>query len=189
MTCKSLQIDGVHNVNTMFLDVEADDLLPMTSQIWTVACLIGDETRTFHHVVDFEDYVRQAKPTRIVTHNGLGFDFFALEKVWKCKYSVGRQSKFLGLDVELVDTFLLSQFLCPDRFGGHGLANLGSIVGCPKMDFRAELIKTGGIPQGAPKGAEFKQYHPLMDDYCKQDVVVLEKIYHYLLTEVEMYGQ
>ncbi len=176
-------------MTTLFLDIEGNNLLPMIDRIWVVVTKVKDDLRVFHHEIDFQDYVRQVKPTRIVGHNHLGFDLEALRKCWNCSYSVGRQSKFLGLDVDYVDTCLLSQFLNPDREGGHSLENLGSIVGCPKMDFRTEMIKAGHIPQGAPKGEEFKQYHPTMVDYCKQDVLSLEKIYHYLLKETEMYEQ
>ena len=176
-------------MTTLFLDAEADNLLPMTSRIWVVVTKVKDDLRVFHDPEEFKGYVLEVKPTRIVGHNHLGFDLEALRKCWNCGYSVGRQSEFLGLDVDYVDTCLLSQFLNPDREGGHSLENLGSIVGCPKMDFRAEMIKAGHIPQGAPKGEEFKQFHPLMIPYCRQDVSSLEKIYHYLLKEVERYNE
>lgn len=171
----------------LFLDCESNNLLPMANRIWVVVAKVKDDVFVFHDGDDFKAYVLDVKPTRIVGHNHLGFDLEVLRKCWNCGYSVGRQSKFLGLGVDYVDTCLLSQFLNPDREGGHSLENLGAIVGCPKMDFRAEMIKVGHIPQGAPKGEEFKQYHPMMVDYCKQDVLSLEKIYHYLLKEVERY--
>ena len=171
-------------VTILFLDAEADNLLPMTSRIWVVCTRVGDEERDFQDAEEFKEYVRQVKPVRIVGHNHLGFDLEALRKCWNCD-SVG------PIQVPWLGCFLCGYLLAESvpqsgSRGGHSLENLGSIVGCPKMDFRAEVIKAGHYPHGAAqKGEEFKQYHQMMVDYCKQDVLSLEKIYHYLLKEVE----
>ena len=56
---------------------------------------------------------------------------------------------------KIVDTLLWSQFLNPERVGGHSLAAWGERLGYPKGDF-----------------TDFTQYSDEMLEYCKQDVRV-----------------
>jgi DNA polymerase I-like protein with 3'-5' exonuclease and polymerase domains len=60
----------------------------------------------------------------------------------------------------------------PERPGGHSLANWGSILGLPKIDF-----------------TDFDAgWSETMQEYCIRDVDVLEKVYHRLLEEQKHYG-
>lgn len=156
-------------MTTLFLDAEADDLLPMTSRIWVVCTKVGDEERDFQDAEEFKEYAKQVKPTRIVGHNHLGFDLEALRKCWDCGYSVGRVSNFCGFEVQFIDTMLLSQRLNPDREGGHSLDNLAKLAGSHKIDYK------GG----------FSAFAPEMVTYCKQDVIACESVYKMLLKEIE----
>ncbi len=174
-------------MTTIFLDVEADSLLPFTSKIWVVCTKVLDEPEVFEHfdVGGLMSWIDSVKPTRIIGHNLLGFDLSVLRRVFKIPHTVGRISTFAQHEVQYIDTLYLSQCLNPDREGGHGLANLGSIVGCPKMDYRKHLIELGVMKASDPDGFEFSFFHPSMVDYCKTDVSVSESVYKYLLKEVE----
>lgn len=170
------------------IDSESSGFNPVADKIWVVCGMVlGTEPLAFHDKDSFCDWILDTRPELIIGHNLLGHDTLTLQRIWKIPFTVGRKSSILGREVKFVDTCLLSQFLNPDREGGHSLENFGSILGFPKMDFRKALIEAGVLKHADPKGAEFKQYHPIMDDYCKQDCRVNEKTYHYLMKEVERY--
>lgn len=176
-------------MTTLVLDAETDNLLPMVSRIWCVCTLIGEtgEERIFYNKEDFVGYVTSVSPTVVVGHNHIGFDLPVFHKLWGLPFTVGRQDTWMGLPVEFRDTKQLSQFLKPDREWGHSLEEWGLSLGYHKMDFRQALIKAGALDPASPKGDEFKKYHPIMDDYCAQDVRVGWRVYQALLKEVEEY--
>jgi DNA polymerase I-like protein with 3'-5' exonuclease and polymerase domains len=66
----------------------------------------------------------------------------------------------------------MSRLMNPNRPGGHSLANWGSILGLPKIEF---TDFDGGFTEE-------------MQEYCIRDVDVLEKVYHRLLEEQKHYG-
>jgi hypothetical protein len=51
------------------------------------------------------------------------------------------------------------------------------------MDFRGECIKRGIIPKDSPKGFEFKNYTPLMTQYCILDTEVGKRTFFALIKE------
>jgi len=185
----------VSNETVLCFDIEADNLMPLSSRVWVVGARlfsldepINNEDATFlfyeNDKTSFESFLGASEPSIIVGHNIIGFDLPCLRQVWGVDFSVGaRGDSLYGLPVTFVDTLLLSQFLDPDRLGGHSLEAWGERLGYPKMNFRKELIEAGGIPPDAPPGAEFNQHHPLMDTYCTRDVEVTERVYRKLLKE------
>ena len=76
----------------------------------------------------------------IIFHNGLNFDMPALQLFGVIEYTVGfpgQGDTCFGRNVKFIDTLLLSQFLKPDRFGGHSAGAWGKYLGMPKIDFNA----------------------------------------------------
>lgn len=174
-------------MTTLVLDAETDNLPPMVSKVWCVGTLVlesGDE-RMWRDMDDLKGYLSSLRPTTVVGHNHIGFDLPVFKKILGWDYTVGRQDTWLGFNTEFRDTKQLSQFLNPDREWGHSLEDWGNYLGDHKMNFREALIKAGALDRTTPKGAEFKQYHPIMGDYCAQDVRVCAKVYQHLLLEAE----
>jgi hypothetical protein len=91
-------------------------------------------------------------------------------KVWHIPFTVGRQDTFNGNEVEFVDTFLLSMYLNPDR-QGHGLEPFGE---------RLNFLKTSYDDWSGG-------YCEEMEARCENDVRLNDKVYDYLMREVENY--
>lgn len=123
----------------------------------------------------------------IVAHNGHKFDLLALSLFGVLDYKIGylrERDTLFGREVKFLDTLIVSRLLSPDRFGGHSLEVWGERLGEAKTDYRRECIEAGYISAKDPKGAEFKEYNPLMLPYCIQDTKVGAKIFGYLMNEV-----
>jgi hypothetical protein len=139
--------------------------------------------------------IEQSVPflTTLVAHNGIDYDFLVLKLLGIISYeidefdshncSVTLLSTGQTYKVRIVDTLVLSKTLNPDRFGGHSLEEWGVRTGHSKTDWRQEAIDLGLIQHNAPKGAEFKQYHPRMLEYCAQDTLVNVHTFHKLVGE------
>ena len=97
----------------------------------------------------------------IVAHNGIGFDFPVLERVWGIRIPEYRQ----------FDTLTLSRLLAPMRDGGHSLKAWGIRLGFEKMEFDVEDFDGG--------------YTKEMGIYCKRDVEVNAKLYHHLIHQAD----
>lgn len=105
----------------------------------------------------------------IIAHNGIKFDFPALQLFGVFDYEIGnpeQRDKLFGREVTFIDTLVLSRLLHPDKYGGHGLEVWGERLGVLKTDFRGLCVEKGYIDAKAPKGAEFLQYVPEMESYC-----------------------
>lgn len=182
-------------------DIETDNLYLQCTKTWYLRLSSLDDSRsiklypyrmTVQEMYDaFMEWVHSFPDGALVVfHNGLGFDFWALWKLHDIKPRVGKGGKDWIEDkhVQFVDTYVLSMYLSPDS-PQHSLEYLATGSEDEKMDFRAKLIEAGALAKDAPKGAEFKQYHPLMDDYCDDDVSALGGVFKRLWAKaVEMYG-
>ena len=126
----------------------------------------------------------------LVQHNGVKFDLIALRLFSVLDYSIGyldEPDTIFGEEVKILDTLILSRLFNPDRFGNHSLESWGQRTGCAKMYFRGELIKRGIIPKDSPRGFEFKNYTPLMTEYCILDTEVGKRTFFALLKEKSEY--
>lgn len=127
----------------------------------------------------------------LVHHNGVKFDLITLKLFGVLDYSIGyldESDTLFGEEVKMVDTLILSRLFNPDRFGGHSLESWGERTGCAKMDFRGECIKRGIIPKDSSKGFEFKNYTPLMTEYCILDTEVGKRTFFALMQERSEYS-
>lgn len=177
-------------INGFALDLEADGFVFESTQIWSL-CLtdLDDKTKKltinpfkdFNALQKYKDWLQTYNCPKVVFHNGLGYDIFVLLNLMGVEFTVGKDT-MLGQDVQFIDTFYLSMFLNPDR-EGHGVEYFGGVLGLPKIDWREEAIQLGLIDRSSPKGAEFMQYHPRMDNYCDRDTDVTVMIFDYLCKE------
>lgn len=122
----------------------------------------------------------------LIHHNGIKFDLIALKLFGVFDYTIGyldESDTLFGENVKMIDTLILSRLFNPDRFGNHSLESWGERTGCAKMDFRGECIKRGIIPKDSPKGFEFKNYTPLMTEYCILDTEVGKRTFFALMNE------
>lgn len=181
-------------------DVEADSLYLQCKKIWYIRLTSLDETRSIK-IMPFKDGVDAAREQflewlhsfedgcYIVAHNQLSFDVWAIWKLLNIVPRVGKQGKdwLDGKHVQYIDTFVLSMYLNPDS-PKHSLEYLASGSEDEKMDYRAALVAAGAMVGNEPKGYEFTFYHPLMDDYCDDDVKALAGVFRKLWAKAkEMY--
>lgn len=141
-------------------DVETNDLLQKLTRMW-ILCAYNLTTRKLHYWLegDLSWQDEFDKATLVVGHNILGFDIFALKKLFG--YTFPKTCK-------MHDTLIMSQLLNYKRFGneGHSLRVWGESLGFPKGDH-----------------SDWSQYSEEMLEYCKQDVLISVKVYHILLEE------
>lgn len=139
----------------VYLDIETDST---ASRIWCCCTLKeGDEdVQVWTDAEAFKRYIDGADA--VVAHNGIGFDYKHLVHHWGWDNS----------RVKLVDTLVLSRLANPVREGGHSLKAWGEKLGYPKDEFSA--FDAGLTDE--------------MVSYCKQDVRVLQRVYHVLKSDL-----
>lgn len=148
----------------IFLDIETN--LAHTT-IWLVVTKKGDEVKTWRERTGLQQYLDENK---VVAHNGIDFDFDVLAKVWQVRVPEHMQ----------VDTLVLSRLYNPElpppeedpKAGKHSLRSWGIRFGEHKGDFDA-------FDEG---------WSQEMEDYCIQDVLLLERLHQHLTKEMESMG-
>lgn len=158
-------------------DVDTDEVISLSSE--------SGDTIT-------KEQVKQAFEgcTEIIAHNGIKFDFIALDLFGVLDYEVGylgKPDKLFGKEVKITDTLIRSRLFNPDRYGGHSLEAWGKRLGNFKDDFRQQSIDAGLIAPNSPKGEEFRQYSDIMLSYCQQDTLVTKLVYLDLEKEFNSY--
>ena len=141
---------------SVILDIETDSLKPTK-----VHCIVAkDLDNSQVHVWD-QNNLDKFKPwshtvDKFIMHNGISFDAPALNRL-------------LGTDIKLgqiKDTLIMSQLFDPIRTDGHSLAAWGKRLGFSKMEQE-----------------NFSEYTEDMLEYCKNDVLLTEKVYNRLNDE------
>lgn len=140
----------------IFLDIETNTKF---DTIWCCVTKCDGEVKVWTQAKGLNEYLNQAT---IVSHNGITFDSYLLNKLWNTKIRLS----------QCVDTLVMSRLLNPNRENGHSLASFGSRLGLPKIDF---TDYDGGLSEE-------------MVEYCIRDVELLEKVYHELRREQKSYG-
>jgi len=132
------------------LDIETDALdATMIHCLGVKEVGSNDKVKFFTTSEGVQEYLD--KFDTLIAHNGVGFDFPILARVW------GIQIKFS----KMVDTLILSIMQDPAREEGHSLKSWGKRLGFEKLDYQ------GG----------FEELTTDMQKYCEQDVKVCEKIF------------
>lgn len=178
-------------------DLEADNLYLQSSKIWNIRLISLDKTRSLllhpfrqspeEIYKSFMEWVNSFPDGHLVVfHNGLGYDFWALWKHLGITPRVGKAGKDWIEDkhVQFIDTYVLSMYLNPDS-PRHSLEYLASGSEDEKMAFRERLIEAGVIQANSPKGEEFKNFHPFMDEYVDDDVKACIGVFYKLWKQAE----
>lgn len=183
--------------NDIVYDIEADGFIFESTKVWTI-CLTHVQTKSKLKINPFKDSEAKSKfldfvfsfgdCPNIVGHFILGYDNFVIKNLLDIDFTVGKDT-LEGRPVQFIDTLYLSMFLNPDR-QGHGIEFFGELLGLEKIDYRSKAIELGIIERSSPKGEEFMQWHPQMDDYCERDVQVNVLTFDYLKEEWKsVYGK
>ena len=118
------------------------------------------------------------KASQLTAFNGLSFDFPILNKLWKTK---------IGLK-KAYDPLVVSRLLEPTRDGGHSLASWGETLKLAKIEYERVWEWLNNRRQEY-KGECYDNPHmDLLEHYCKRDVDVLVRVFHYLEAEIESKG-
>lgn len=129
--------------------------------------------------------------TVLITHNGIHFDLPALKLFGVLDYTIaypGQKDTLFGQTCTIIDTLVFSRLFNPDRYLGHSLEQWGIRIGEHKMDFRQALIDAEALDPKAEKGAEFRQYHPIMAEYCNKDTTVGRGVFLELFEEFRTFS-
>ena len=145
-------------MTTIYADVETDGLLLDMTTIWCLA--IADEHGQLDGYADQPGYkplregiARLRAADRIIGHNFMGFDLWAINKVYPGTVRME----------QITDTLILSRLENPEREAGHSLASWGERMGFAKGHHE-----------------DWTKFSPEMFDYCLQDVRVTAKTFRAL---------
>ena len=122
------------------------------------------------------DYLKQAD--LIIAHNGIGFDFPILNRLWKTK---------IGLK-QAYDTLVVSRLLEPTRLDGHSLDAWGQTLGVKKLDYKATWQWMMNRREDYEGESFDRPICSLLDFYCRRDVAVLRDLYLRLVRLVDEHG-
>jgi DNA polymerase I-like protein with 3'-5' exonuclease and polymerase domains len=142
---------------SIILDIETNST---HDKIWCVVTRDIDKQDVrvwYENHFTLQNYLNSV--TKIITHNGIFFDFPVLKKIWKIQVKKS----------QVVDTLVLSRLYNPSLEDGHSLASWGQRLGFPKGEF---TDFDGGISDEMIK-------------YCEQDTLVTAKLYKHLTKEMQ----
>lgn len=143
----------------IFLDIETN---LKHDKIWLCVTKKEEETKVWRSADGLQSYL---DGNTVCAHNGIGFDFPVLERMWGVAVS------------DIRDTLILSRLYNPE-------------LPAPDEDTKAgrHSLKAWGIRLGNYKeeAVDFDAgWSQEMEDYCIQDVKLLEHLYSHLTSEME----
>ena len=167
-------------------DMEADNFYLQSNKVWIIHFKSLDKKREMS-LFPFRQSKEECKrlflewhnsfgdcPT-IVSYNGIGYDHWMLWKHLDIPFHIGKSGHdWLCKEhkCKIVDLYVLSQFLSPDR-PRHSLASWGEELHNSKIDFH-----------------DFSKYSEEMRIYCEQDVdLTIDVYYHLREMASKMYAQ
>ncbi len=135
----------------------------------------------------------------LISHNGITYDHPVMKAALGLNFGIGAYEgipselfydkfkdsisyKGRTKPITITDTLVMSKTLNPDRTM-HSVDYFGKMMGSEKIDWRGKAIELGLITADAPRGEEFKQYHPEMSVYMRQDIRLGKKILQFLMKE------
>jgi DNA polymerase I-like protein with 3'-5' exonuclease and polymerase domains len=138
------------------LDIETNST---HDEIWLAVTrdIDNDKVTRFRGRDALQDLINRAD--KIITHNGIFFDFPVLKKQWNITVKKS----------QVIDTLVLSRLYNPSLEDGHSLAAWGQRLGFPKGDFKDF---DGGLTDEMIK-------------YCEQDTLVTKQLYLHLEKEMK----
>ena len=149
-------VGRMKNMKNVIVDIETDGL-----DATKVHCIVAKEVGspnmwTWDHtnLNEFNSWCETVD--KFIMHNGVSFDAPQLNKLLNTNIKLG----------QIKDTLILSQLFDPVRKDGHSLAMWGERLGFPKMECD-----------------NYSEYTEDMLEYCKNDVLLTEKVYDRLNDE------
>lgn len=160
-------------MNVGFFDLEANGLLDTATKLH--CCVIKNkdtgEVRKFWPW-EGADYIKQMLEYLesfdvLISHNGIGYDFPLLKKLFKWEYS-GKK----------VDTLVMSRLLNPKRMVPFN---------CPNKKIGPHSIEAWGyrVGRGKPEHNDWEVFSQEMLHRCSEDVEILQLVYDELLREAK----
>lgn len=134
------------------------------------------EVKVWKEAKSLGEYLKDV--TLIVAHNGIGFDFPILNKLWTTKIRLN----------QVYDTLIASRLLDPSIENGHSLDAWGLRLGRKKIDYAG--VWTWLMDRREEyKGECFNVPHmALLEHYCIRDVEVTCDLYKHLTAEFTKKG-
>jgi DNA polymerase-1 len=158
----------------IILDIETNS---KASKIWCVYCrdLDTDEVVMFDKPNNLQAYLDSVE--KIIAHNGIGFDFPVLKKIWNIQ---AKKS-------QVVDTLVLARLYDPSIEGGHSLEAWGERLGYYKAPYKQIWSwMTGTFLDKDNAHLPFDEpVMPLLHHYCARDTLVTAQLYKHLEKEMK----
>jgi len=154
-------------IERIVFDCETDGLLDSfktgvyttATKVWCLCAydVTGKEMHTFDvergNILEGLELLSRAR--EVIGHNIINFDFRVFQRLYGFTYT--------GL---VVDTYILSEYLYPERSGGHNLEAWG--------------VRTG---RSKPEHEDWSQFSPEMLHRCTEDVEINYLTYQMLMKE------
>ncbi len=156
-------------MQTLIFDLETDGLIPDMTRIWSAGIcdpetgiiqVFCDEDSNLPDLAEGISLLKSAD--RVVAHNLIGFDYWALEKLYPGTLKVE----------QLWDSIVVAALLEPEK-RSHAIAAYGKEFGAPKGDFKNFKCE----PE---EGKTFEDILNEMNDYMVRDVEINVRIYNKL---------
>lgn len=160
-------------MNRLLFDIEGNGLLPELTTIHCIAAVDPDTKQWFDWKPDQLPQALETleKADRLCAHSGIGYDFPALEKIFKFKVPIEKQedsvvmARLIRANVKDTDFELVKAKRMPGKLvGKHTLEAWGYRLGVRKTEY------TGG----------WDIWTPQMHSYMVDDVGVLLALWEYL---------
>jgi DNA polymerase I-like protein with 3'-5' exonuclease and polymerase domains len=147
------------------------------NKIWVAKTIDLDtgEIRTWKQASELSDWLKDC--TLLTAHNGIGFDFKVLKRLWSTK-----------ITMKTYDTLVVSRLLEPSRENGHSLESWGETLGTRKTSYSKIWQWMMGRREEYPNECFDNPIMPLLEYYCEGDVKVLRALFLHLESERERLG-
>ena len=156
------------NTLTVVGDIEANGLYQTADKVWcgSFKTLGEDIWNEFgkDQINQMLEYMSTVD--RFIFHNGINYDFPLLKKLYGWEPKEG---------CEIIDTLVMSRLFNPDRGKPPGYTGKGGPHSMECWGFRLGAAKV--------ENENWEEYTPILQERCKQDVVILERTYHSLSGE------
>ena len=151
----------------LVFDCETDGLLEEVTRMWCIVSKDIDTGLMYYFRPDDMCLALEflSRADVLIGHNIIKYDIAVFKKL--------HTFNFTG---ELIDTLVVSRLQWPDRPNPKGY------VGKASHSVEAYGVRFG---QKKPEHEDWSQFSPKMLHRCKEDVLITEKIYNYLLEERE----
>jgi len=140
------------------LIIEKDVAVIEATRVWCMCAMDVDTKKMYtfleHEIEEGVELLRSADV--IIGHNIIQYDIPLLERLYG------------EIDTKAYDTLIVARLMYPGQrsdhpFGGNSLRAWGEYLKCSKLQY----------------DLGFSEYHPDMVKYCKQDVIVTDKVFSY----------